>query len=184
MAIVSIALALWCLAGTLAPVKGKSSSRGRNRRHRSRIRPAPEEPRHAGCSFAPEGRFSFGDNMHRGLKKGLQLVGKPVAYRSLCASIGFTAVCFVACVSYAQVDRSGLSGTITDSAGRLLPQAHIAVVENATELRREAISDSSGNYSIPQLPVGVYTVTVEHQGFKKVEFVDVQQVIGRTRTLD
>jgi hypothetical protein len=34
------------------------------------------------------------------------------------------------------------------------------------------------------LPVGVYTVTFEHQGFKKLEFVDVEQVIGRTRTLD
>ena len=42
----------------------------------------------------------------------------------------------------------------------------------------------AGNYSIPQLPVGVYTVTIEHQGFKKLEFVDVEQVIGRTRTLN
>ena len=42
----------------------------------------------------------------------------------------------------------------------------------------------SGNYSIPELPVGIYTVTFEHQGFKKLEFVDVEQVIGRTRTLD
>ena len=122
--------------------------------------------------------------MQGDLNKNLQLAGKPVAYRSLCASIGLTAVCFVASVSYAQVDRSGLNGTITDSAGRLLPQAHVAVVENATKLRREAISDSSGNYSVPQLPVGIYTVTIEHQGFKQVEFVDVQQVIGRTRTLD
>jgi hypothetical protein len=82
------------------------------------------------------------------------------------------------------VDRSGLSGTVTDPSGRLLPQAHVTVVQNATGLRREANSDSHGNYSIPQLPVGVYTVTFEHQGFKKLELVDVQQVIGRTRTLD
>ena len=32
--------------------------------------------------------------------------------------------------------------------------------------------------------MGIYTVTFEHQGFKKLEFVDVEQVIGRTRTLD
>jgi len=86
--------------------------------------------------------------------------------------------------AYAQVDRSGLNGTISDSSGSLLPQAHITVVENATGLRRNTISDASGNYSVPQLPVGIYSVTVEHQGFQKVEFVDVQQDVGRTRTLD
>ena len=86
--------------------------------------------------------------------------------------------------SFAQVDRSGLSGTVTDSSGRLLPQAHITAVENATGLRRETVSDANGNYTIPELQVGVYTVTFEHPGFRKIEFVEVQQVIGRTRTLD
>jgi hypothetical protein len=32
-----------------------------------------------------------------------------------------------------------LSGTVTDPTGRLLPQAHIAVVENSTGLRRETV---------------------------------------------
>jgi hypothetical protein len=90
----------------------------------------------------------------------------------------------IAAISFGQVDRSGLSGTVTDSSGRLLPQAHVTVVENATGLRRESVSDATGSYSIPQLPVGIYTVTFEHPGFAKLEFVDVQQVIGRTRTLD
>jgi len=98
--------------------------------------------------------------------------------------IGFSAVLFISGISFAQVDRSGLTGTITDVSGGLLPQAHITVVESATGLRRETISNASGSYSVPELPVGIYTVTIEHQGFKKVEFVDVQQVIGRTRTLD
>jgi hypothetical protein len=66
----------------------------------------------------------------------------------------------------------------------LLPQTHITAVRVATELRRETDSDASGTYSIPQLPVGIYSVTFEREGFKKLEFVDVDQVIGRTRTLD
>src|ERR1700723_2716040 len=84
----------------------------------------------------------------------------------------------------AQVDRSGLNGSVTDASGRVLPQAQVMAVENATGLRRESVSDTSGNYSIPQLPVGIYTITFKHQGFEKLEFVDVEQVIGRTRTLD
>ena len=87
-------------------------------------------------------------------------------------------------ISHAQIDRSGLSGTVSDSSGRVLPQAHVVVVENATGLRRETSADAHGTYSVSDLPVGTYTVTIEHDGFRQIEFVDVHQVIGRTRTLD
>jgi hypothetical protein len=106
------------------------------------------------------------------------------ARTGLRALLGLSAIFCIGAVSFGQVDRSGLSGTVTDSSGRLLPQAHVTVLENATGLRRESVSDASGSYNIPQLPVGIYTVTFEHPGFVKLQFVDVQQVIGRTRTLD
>jgi hypothetical protein len=125
-----------------------------------------------------------GGPMHRNLQQCVRFVGSTAAFRSLRASIGFSVVFFLANISYTQVGRSGLSGTVTDSSGRMLPQAHVTVIRYETGLRRETDSDASGNYSIPQLPVGIYTVTFERQGFKKLEFVDVAQVIGRTRTLD
>ncbi len=86
--------------------------------------------------------------------------------------------------SLAQVDRAGLNGTVTDPSGRVLPHAHITVVQDATGLRREATSSASGTYDIPALPVGVYTITFEYEGFKSLTFVDVEEIIGRTRTLD
>jgi Carboxypeptidase regulatory-like domain/TonB dependent receptor len=88
------------------------------------------------------------------------------------------------CSSPAQVDRAGLNGTVTDASGRVLPQARISAVQNATGLRREATSSAKGTYDIPELPVGAYTITFEHDGFKQLTFADVEQVIGRTRTLD
>jgi hypothetical protein len=91
---------------------------------------------------------------------------------------------FLAASCCAQVDRSGLGGTVTDLSGRVMPNTHVAVVDDSTRSRRETVSDASGSYSIPELPVGTYTVTFEHEGFKKLEFIDVEQVIGRTRTLD
>ena len=66
----------------------------------------------------------------------------------------------------------------------MLPQTRVRAVQNSTQLRREAVSDASGDYNIPQLPVGIHTVTFEHQGFKTLEFLDLEQVIGATRTLD
>ena len=104
--------------------------------------------------------------------------------RRLRISIGFSGALFLAGICFAQVDRSRLSGAVTDSSGHLLPQAHVTVVENTTGLRRVTTSDTGGIYTVPQLPVGNYTVTIEHPGFKKLEFVDVHQVIGGTRTLD
>ncbi len=87
-------------------------------------------------------------------------------------------------VAFAQMDRSALIGTVTDASGRVLPQVHIVAVEGSTGLSRETVSNASGNYSIQQLRVGTYTVTFERSGFRKLEFVHVEQVIGRTRTLN
>jgi hypothetical protein len=87
-------------------------------------------------------------------------------------------------LSVAQVDRAGLNGTVTDSSGSVLPQTHIVAVQNSTGLRREATTSPSGSFDIPELPVGVYTITFEHEGFKSLTFVDVVEVIGLTRTLD
>ena len=92
-------------------------------------------------------------------------------------------LCLV-CSSAAQVDRAGLNGTVTDPSGRLLPQTNVTAAHNATGLRRETRSSSRGTYYIPELPVGVYTITFDHDGFKALTFADVEQVVGRTRTLD
>src|SRR5580698_3678189 len=86
--------------------------------------------------------------------------------------------------SLAQIDRSGLSGTVVDPAGRVLPGAHVTAVQSTSGLRREAVTSASGTYDIPELPVGVYTITFDHEGFKSLTYIDVEQVIGRTRTLD
>lgn len=83
-----------------------------------------------------------------------------------------------------QVDRGALSGTVTGSAGRMLPQRHITVTLGSNRLKREATSHADGSYDIPELPVGVYTVTFEHSSFKSITFTGVEEVIGRTRTLN
>src|ERR1700735_5713479 len=86
--------------------------------------------------------------------------------------------------SVAQVDRAGLSGTVTDSSGRVLPQTKVTAVQISTGLKRETRCSTEGTYDIAELPVGNYTITFEHAGFKPLTFVEVEEVIGRTRTLD
>jgi hypothetical protein len=86
--------------------------------------------------------------------------------------------------STAQIDRAGLSGTVTDPSGRVLPQTQITAVQAATGLQRKTTSSPTGTYDIPELPVGNYTITFEHEGFKRLTFLDVEEVLGRTRTLN
>lgn len=94
-----------------------------------------------------------------------------------------TVLC-LASFSLAQIDRAGLRGTVTDPTGRVLPQAHVTAEQISAGLRRETTSSAEGTYEIPELPVGNYIITFQHQGFTTLTYVDVEEVIGRTRTLD
>src|SRR5580704_6826912 len=86
--------------------------------------------------------------------------------------------------SRAQIDRAALSGTVTDPSGRVLPQTRVTAVQAATGLHRAATSSPAGTYDLPELPVGNYTIKFEHEGFSSLTFVDVEEVLGRTRTLN
>src|ERR1700722_20289714 len=86
--------------------------------------------------------------------------------------------------SMAQVAPARPTGDDTASSGRVLPQAKVTAVQIYTGLKRETSSSTEGTYDIPELPVGNYTITFEHAGFKPLTFVEVEEVIGRTRTLD
>ena len=102
--------------------------------------------------------------------------------RHLLAGLGII-LCLVS-FSAAQTDRSGLNGTVTDPSGRVLTDVQVLALQNATGLRREAISSASGTYDIPELPVGTYTITFTHPGFQTLRFDNVVQWLGETLTLN
>jgi hypothetical protein len=87
-------------------------------------------------------------------------------------------------VAFAQVDRSALNGTVTDSAGLALPDVEVVAVQDSTGLRRTTSSSRSGAYEIPELPIGLYTVTFSHEGFQPLTFANVIQELAKTRTLN
>ncbi|HTX77759.1 MAG TPA: carboxypeptidase-like regulatory domain-containing protein, partial [Terracidiphilus sp.] len=74
------------------------------------------------------------------MNEELQVGGRICKVRGLPAWIELSAIVLLAASSFAQVDRSGLSGTVSDTSGRVLPEAHVKVVESATGLHRETVS--------------------------------------------
>jgi len=59
-------------------------------------------------------------------------------------------------------------GTVSDSTGAVVPGVHVAVTNTATRVSRETVTDSNGYYQVLLLPVGSYTVSADHKGFKAV----------------
>ncbi len=85
---------------------------------------------------------------------------------------------------FAQVDRAGLTGTVTDSSGNAIPGIHVVAYMPDTGSARETDSSRTGTYEVPELPVGSYTVTFTGNGFATLTFNQVIQTVGQTRTLD
>lgn len=80
-----------------------------------------------------------------------------------------------ASVAAAQAVNGTLLGTVTDASGAAVVNAHVTVTATDTGVTQASATNESGNYTIPGLQPGTYTVTVEAQGFKRDthEHIDV-----------
>src|SRR6478752_5939670 len=74
----------------------------------------------------------------------------------------------------------GLAGVVADTSQAPVPGATITATNKQTGTTRTAVSGADGTYRISDLDPGRYTVTVELQGFQKVQADDVLVLLGRT----
>src|SRR5438270_5153090 len=66
----------------------------------------------------------------------------------------------------AQTSTSRITGTVTDTAGAVVPGATVTALNEATGITQTQTTTDAGLYSFASLPVGAYTITVEKAGFK------------------
>jgi Carboxypeptidase regulatory-like domain len=101
-------------------------------------------------------------------------------FRTLCVCLF---ICLLLSVqASAQLITADILGTVTDSAGALVPNAKVTVVNTATSETRTTQTSGSGDFVINLLPPGPYTVTVEAPAFKR-SVTNVTLVAGdRART--
>ena len=59
-----------------------------------------------------------------------------------------------------------ITGTVTDPAGAVVPGATVEAKNTETGVVSSVVSTNTGNYTISQLPIGTYVVTVTAAGFK------------------
>src|SRR5881628_1085335 len=69
--------------------------------------------------------------------------------------------------AHAQFDSGQISGFVRDAQQGALPGAAVTMTNERTGSKRTAITNSTGFYVIPDVPVGSYAIAIELQGFKK-----------------
>lgn len=72
-----------------------------------------------------------------------------------------------ACLAFGQEFRGTFSGIVTDPSGSPIPKAKIIATETHTGTNSTAVSEDTGQYTIPFLLPGEYQIAVEAPGFKK-----------------
>ncbi len=81
--------------------------------------------------------------------------------------LGTAVLCALGSGLYAQATTGRISGTVADSQGGRLPGAAVTVTETRTGISRSSTTDNEGRYVVVSLPVGIYDVAAELQGFKR-----------------
>ena len=97
----------------------------------------------------------------------------------MCALILFSATPLVA-----QTFRGTILGTVTDPQGAVIPGANVAAVNVGTGIMRSTVTDADGNYSIAELPIGMYEVRVQATGFQNATVKDVVVEVASDRRVD
>jgi hypothetical protein len=85
--------------------------------------------------------------------------------RKMCALLALMAAgCLVA---YSQAVSGTVLGIVTDSSGAVVQNAKVTLTEVNTGIVHGTQTNASGNYTVPNLPEGNYSITVEATGFKR-----------------
>ena len=80
----------------------------------------------------------------------------------------------------AQIVGGTIRGTVEDASGAAIPGAKVTVRDTETGTTRMLTSGADGRFAAPSVPVGEYSITVEHEGFETQKRDNIELVIGQT----
>src|SRR5262245_58966624 len=87
-------------------------------------------------------------------------------------------------VSFAQSDRGTVTGSISDQSNAVIPGATVVATNTSTSSTYETISTETGNYTLAQLPAGMYSLSVELPGFKRFVRQGINVLVAQTLRID
>ena len=88
--------------------------------------------------------------------------------RSFRVLLGLVVVLALAGRVYSQAGATGtILGTVTDSTGAIVPNVAVTVTNTATNVASRTLTNSAGDFYVPSLNPGTYSVSAEAKGFEK-----------------
>ncbi len=97
----------------------------------------------------------------------------------------FVMLPLLAPATLAQVSTAGrLIGTVTDAQGAVVPNAQITAKNDKTQEQLTATTNKEGNWILPSVSAGTYTVTISAPGFKSTVVQNVKVDVGQPTTVN
>ena len=93
-------------------------------------------------------------------------------------------LCLFAGTGFSQTDRGTITGTVSDPAGAVVSAATIEAKNAETGAVYQAGTSATGNYTLAQMPVGTYEISVTVPGFKKVVRPGIIVSVAQTVRVD
>jgi hypothetical protein len=102
-------------------------------------------------------------------------------------NIAFTALLFVFPFCFqllAQYENGSLLGTVRDSNGAPIANAAVSITNTATAIAARVKTDEAGEYQVPSLRVGVYTISASAAGFSDAVAQNITVSVGNRQHID
>lgn len=97
----------------------------------------------------------------------------------LWVSIAFAALLLLSATgAVAQVTTSDILGTVVDPSGAVVANAKVTITNVGTHVAHSTTTNSSGEYVVPALPNGQYSIRIEANGFKPIILSNVALEAG------
>jgi hypothetical protein len=84
----------------------------------------------------------------------------------------------------AQQTLGGITGSVADKTGGVLPDTVVTIVGDQTKLTRTQKTNANGIYDFVNLPIGSYTLTFSHEGFETQKIPSITLQADRTATVN
>src|SRR5207237_7470301 len=90
-------------------------------------------------------------------------------------SLSLSFVLLLSTSAWAQLaNQTALIGTVTDSAGLVVPGAQVVAVNLGTQSTYETMTNAEGSYTIPFVGIGKYEITITLSGFQTFRATGVE----------
>jgi len=95
-----------------------------------------------------------------------------------------TAIALCSSFATAQQTLGGITGTVTDASGGVIPSVAVTVTDEQTSLTRSTSTNGSGIYTFVDLPIGTYTLIYRASGYEVQKTPHITVQADRTATVN